>query len=245
MKPLLLIDVGNTRMKWAEAQPLGAIRMRGHVVTGQVTAAWIAAFANKFSGRRVVVASVVPALTKQLRRSFPEAIFVSGTLPRLPLAFHYPRPGEIGADRLAAAIGAQGKGLALVISCGTATAFSVLDRRGRFCGGAIMPGMATQLAALLGATAQLPKTTLPPNPRALGRSSRAAIRAGVVLGYRGGLREIIERLRQELGAPSARLIVTGGEAGQLRHLKGIGRVEFRPLLVFEGLRIIAAATSGS
>ena len=243
MHHLLLIDVGNTRLKWAEAEPRGAIKPRGHIATAQATARWAAAFARKHKNQRIVVASVVPAVTRVLRRVFPDALLVTGTLPGLPLAFDYPRPGAIGADRIAAAIGAMAHGPAIVISCGTATAFSVLDRRGRFCGGAIMGGMMTQLTALLGATAQLPAARVPANPRALGRSTRAAIQAGVALGYRGAVREIISGLRKELGAP-ARILVTGGEAVRLRHLAGVGRIEFRPLLVFEGLRIIAAARPG-
>ena len=241
---MLLIDAGNTRMKWAEAAPRGPLRLRGHVATVQVTSAWAGALAKKFAGSSVVVASVVPGVTRNLRRAFPHAVLVHGTLQGLPLSFHYPRPGEIGADRIAAAVGARARGPAIVVSGGTATAFSVLDRRGRFCGGAIMPGRATQLAALLGATAQLPATTLPPHPRALGKSTRAAIQAGIVLGYRGAVRDIILRLQEELGAP-ARVLVTGGEADLLRGLRGVGRIEFRPLLVFEGLRIIAASLPGS
>jgi type III pantothenate kinase len=244
MKRLLLIDAGNTRVKWAEAASQGPIRPRGYVATAQATSSWATMLAKKFAGRIVVVASVVPDVTRKLRRAFPHAVFVDGARPGLPLSFHYPRPGEIGADRIAAAIGAQARRPAIVVGCGTATAFSVLDRRGRFCGGAIMPGMATQLAALLGATAQLPATTLPPQRRALGKSTQAAIRAGIVLGYRGAVREIVVRLRQELGAP-ARILVTGGEAEQLRRLRGVGRIEFRPLLVFDGLRIIADALPGS
>jgi type III pantothenate kinase len=243
MPRLLLVDVGNTRLKWAEAEPRGAIKPRGHIATAKATPRWAGAFAGKHKGRRIVVASVVPGVTRVLRRVFPNALFVNGALRGLPLAFDYPRPGEIGADRISAAIGAKARGPAIIISCGTATAFSALDRRGRFCGGAIMGGATTQLAALLGATAQLPSTIIPANPRALGRSTRAAIQAGVALGYRGGVREIIFGLRKELGAP-ARVIVTGGEASRLRGLVGVGRIEFRPLLVFEGLRIMAATLPG-
>lgn len=237
---LLLIDVGNTRLKWAEAEPRRAIKMRGHVATKEVTPRWAALLAGKIGDHRVIVCSVVPTVTQLLRRAFPDGLFVDGTLKGLPLAFHYPQPGEIGADRIAATIGAAVDGPVIIVSCGTATAFSVLDRQSRFCGGAIMPGVATQLGALLGATAQLPVTKLGSNPPALGRSTRAAIRAGVVLGYRGGVREIIVHLRKQLGV-SARVVITGGEAAHLRGLCGIGRVEFRPLLVFEGLRIIADA----
>lgn len=238
--PLVLVDVGNTRFKWAEVTPRGAIRVQGQVLTSQVTPAWLAAWSKKQAERRVIVASVVPKITSLLRRHLKQALFVSGKLRGFPVAFDYPRPAELGADRLAAAIGAQVRGPVIIVSCGTATAFSVLDKRGRFCGGVIAPGPESQLRALIGTTAQLPTTSLRPVARALGKSTQAAMRAGVLLQFQGGVREIVQRLRQEVGS-FARIIVTGGQAQHLRGVLGLGRVEFRPLLVFEGLRIIAAS----
>jgi type III pantothenate kinase len=238
MKAPLLIDVGNTRLKWATVTPRGAIRVQGSVVTAEVMPRWLAAWAKKHAGRRMVVASVVPKISDALRRHFEDAVFVSGTSPGLPLAFHYPRPAEIGADRIAAAVGIQGRGPAIIVSCGTATAFSVLDKQHRFCGGTIALGPHALLRALLGSTAQLPKINLQPTSRALARSTQEAIRAGMLLGWQGGVREIVGQLRKELGG-TARLIVTGGSAPLLKGMRGLGRIEFRPLLVFEGLRIIA------
>ena len=209
--PLLLVDVGNTRLKWADVTPCGAIRLCGHALTAQVTPQWIAAWAKKQAKRRVIIASVVPEITRLLRRHLKQAVFVNGTMRGLPLAFHYPRPAELGADRLAAAIGAQVRGPVIVVSCGTATAFSVLDKQGRFCGGVIAPGAEVQLRALIGTTAQLPVTALRPTDRALGRSTRSAMRACILLQFQGGVREIIQRLRREIGS-AAPVIITGGQA---------------------------------
>jgi len=238
MKPPLLVDVGNTRLKWAAVTPRGVIRVQGSVETADATPRWLAAWAKKQAGRRVVVASVVPRVSDALRRRFKDAVFISGTLKGLPLAFHYPRPAELGADRLAAAVGAKGRTAAIIVSCGTATAFSVVDKQGRFSGGTIALGPHALLRALVGATAQLPKITLSPTSRALARSTQEAIRAGIMLGWQGSVREIITCLRQDLGTP-ARVIITGGSAPLLKGMRGLGRVELRPLLVFEGLRIIA------
>jgi type III pantothenate kinase len=236
--PLLLLDVGNTRLKWAAVSPRGAIRVRGQVPTAQVTPDWIAAWTKKHDGHHVIVASVVPKISALLRRHLKQAVFISGTMRGLPLAFDYPKPAELGADRLAAAIGAQthARGPLIIISCGTATAFSVLDKKGKFCGGLIAPGAEAQLRVLLDTTAQLPATTL----SSTGRSTQAAMRAGVLLQFQGGVREVVQRLRQEIGA-STRVFVTGGQARHIKGMRGLGRVEFRPLLVFEGLRIIAAS----
>jgi type III pantothenate kinase len=242
MSARILIDVGNTRLKWAQVTARGAIREQGALSTDRVTSRWAAAFARQHTGARVVTASVVPAVSTILRRAVPPLALVSDALPGLPLAFAYPKPAEIGADRIAAAIGAGSAAPAIILSCGTATAISVLDAKGRFCGGAILPGIQTQLHALASGTAQLPLTGVASTPRALGKSTQAAIRAGVLVGWQGGVVEIVTRLRREIG-PRTRVLVTGGEARHLRGVRGLGRAEFRPLLVFEGLRIIADALS--
>jgi type III pantothenate kinase len=159
------------------------------------------------------------------------------------LRFHYPKPAEIGVDRLAAAVTAheEGKWAVIVISCGTATAFTVLDAKGRLCGGVIAPGLQTQLAALLGATAQLPETTLRMPRSALARSTQDAIRAGVMLNFQGGVKEIIHRLSEALpGRGRPHILVTGGNAS---YLDLDLPFTLRPLLVFEGLRMIGLRTT--
>ena len=237
MRRLLLIDVGNTRVKWAGISARAAIRIFGELETAKASTPWATALKTKYHGHEVVISSVVPSVSKILGADFPSALFVQGGMRKLPLAFAYPQPAGIGADRIAAAIGVH-TGPAIIISCGTATAFSVIDEKHRFCGGAIAPGLQTQLRALSGAAAQLPLTKLGAARKALGKSTDAAIRAGVLLGWQGGVREIVARLQKEVGG-KARLIATGGEARHIRGVRGLGHVAFRPLLVFEGLRIIA------
>jgi len=177
------------------------------------------------------------------RRAFSKRIkIVSGNTSGHGLDFDYPNPAEIGADRIAAAVAAHkaGKWPVIVVNCGTATAFTVLDAKGRLCGGAIAPGLQTQLATLLGATAQLPNTKLYPPRSALAKSTQEALRAGVMLNFQGGVKEIIRRLSNALpGRKKPAVILTGGNA---RHLiKNLDQPsELRPLLVFEGLLIIGS-----
>jgi type III pantothenate kinase len=237
----LLIDVGSTRLKWAVARSRGPIRVAGDVASKEVTAARIASLARKYPDRLTVLACVVPKLVPAFRRAFAgRLVEVSATLPELGLSFQYPKPAEIGADRLAAAVAAHeaGKGPVIVISCGTATAFTVLDAKGRLCGGVIAPGLQTQLAALLGATAQLPNVTLKLPRSALAKSTQESIRAGVMLNFQGGVKEIIHRLSEALpGHRKPHLILTGGNAPYLTRSLGLPHT-LHPLLIMEGLRII-------
>jgi type III pantothenate kinase len=237
--PFLLIDAGNSRLKWAVSSASGAIRVAGEIATREATPEWIRTLARKFPEHRAVLASVVPKLVAPFGHAFKGRFhLVTADAPALGLRFHYPNPAEIGADRLAAAVAVLADGIwpVAVVNCGTATAFTVLDTRGRLCGGVIAPGLQTQLAALLGATAQLPATELRPTRRYLARSTGDAIRAGVVLNFQGGVKEILQRLGESLPEPPC-VVVTGGNAGYLAGtLKG--KAKFRPLLVFEGLRMI-------
>lgn len=239
----LLIDIGNTRLKWATARSGGSIRVAGEVATKEVTSAWVRALARKFPTQQLVLASVVPKLIPAFRHAFSKRIeVVTGNSRALGLAFDYPKPAEIGADRLAAAVAAHaGKHFpAIIVACGTATAFTVLNAKGRFCGGVIAPGLQTQLAALIGATAQLPATALRPTRSALARSTADAIRAGVMLNFQGGVKEIIHQLSDALpGRKKPLIILTGGNAHDLAKSLDLPHT-VRPLLVLEGLLIIGS-----
>jgi len=239
--PLLLVDAGNTRIKWATASMQGPIRVAGDFATKDITIGQVQSLAKKFPKHRVVLASVVPKLVPVFRRAFARRIeVISGLSPMLGLRFDYPKSAELGADRIAAAVAVEAEGTwpAIIVSCGTATAFTVLDNKGRLCGGVIAPGLETQLASLIGATAQLPNTALRSPARSLARSTQEAIRAGVMFNFQGGVKEIIRRLGAEIpGGSPPQIVLTGGHAHHLAMVLD-GPATLRPLLVFEGLRII-------
>lgn len=249
----LFIDIGNTRVKWAVADLPGKDPSRmlyseaatplvkGEMLTTDATPDRIRELKKNFDGHFLILASVVPKLTFDFCRTFKRGFHsVTADSPALGLEFDYPNPAEIGADRIATALTAHEarKWPVIIVSCGTATAFTVLDAKGRLCGGVIAPGLQPQLAALLGATAQLPKTTLQPPRSALAKSTQDAIRAGVMLNFQGGVKEIIHQLSKALpGRKKPHIILTGGNAHYLTNSLDLPHT-LRPLLVFEGLRII-------
>jgi type III pantothenate kinase len=240
---LLLVDAGNTRVKWAMADAGGkkALRLADDMPTASVTLSRIRRLAREYPQHHLILASVVPKLVRLFRRAFKGRFhLVDSKMAELGLRFDYPKPSELGADRIAAAVAINAEKLypAIIVACGTATAFTVLDAQGRVCGGAIAPGLQTQLAALVGATAQLPAPDLhlPRNP--LAKSTKDAIRIGVMLGFQGGIREIIAQLTESMPGPAKPyLILTGGNANHLA-MKLELPFKLRPLLVLEGLRII-------
>lgn len=161
---LLLIDAGNTRIKWALAEPGAALG--AWIDSGAVPHAELNYLPACWQGRAVthaVVANVAgPKLRDQLQLMLPTTtIDWFASLPQLDgMRNGYRNPGQLGCDRFAAALGARAlePGKALVVAtCGTATTIDAISADGLFVGGMILPGLGLMAAALARNTAQLPQ----------------------------------------------------------------------------------------
>jgi type III pantothenate kinase len=140
----------------------------------------------------------------------------------LPLRVDVDEPARVGIDRLAAAAAAaaakDASRPAVVIDCGTATTVDMVSREGTFLGGAILPGPELFSRALAEGTSRLPAVAaldgggLPSMP---GRSTQAAIAAGVGFGMRGAVARLVAEATLALGAPPE-LFLTGGSRGIVR-----------------------------
>ena len=164
MTVLLLIDAGNTRIKWALAEA-GAAPGRW-IASGAVTHAELNHLPAAWQGRQVaraVVSNVAGAkLRDQLQLMIPAAdIDWFASRPELAgLRNGYRSPSQLGCDRFAAALGARtlapGKAV-IVATCGTATTIDAVSADGLFVGGMIAPGLGLMAASLARNTAQLPQ----------------------------------------------------------------------------------------
>ena len=193
-----------------------------------------------------VMCSVVPSLTRRvastLRRSTGSAPLILDALSDHGLSIGYRRPGELGADRVAAALGARtlfpGRNL-VVVDCGTATTVTALDSAGRIHGGAIMPGVALWAHMLARRTAQLPLVSKWQSPRPIGRSPSEAIASGIHHGHVGAIFHLVDRIaREAFGGQPDQILGTGGNAPRFRREKLFTRLE--PDLILHGLRAFAA-----
>lgn len=236
----LLIDVSNSFVKLAPAttKKIGkAIRLP----TGKLTIAAIRQVLRTRKARTIIVSSVVPKKNKTIARGAGSARVLFLT-PRLDLGvgIDYPQPRSIGADRLANAVAvAHLYGTpAIVVDFGTAVTFDVVSAKGDYVGGVIAPGLEAMTSYLYQRTALLPKLTLREPSRAVGKTTRDAMMSGAVFGYRGLVREIIERLCAEnFPGTKPRIVATGGYANLIaRKLPQIEAVH--PNLTLEGLRIV-------
>src|SRR5262245_2600206 len=123
------------------------------------------------------------------------------------------QPADVGADRLANAVGGHlkyGKPL-VVVDFGTATTFDVGDGEGNYVGGAISPGINLSLEALHSMTAKLPRIAVERPARAIGKDTLTAMQSGIYFGYIGLIEGIVTRIQAEFGAP-LEVIATAGLA---------------------------------
>ena len=186
-----------------------------------------------------VFSSVVPAMAKRVRQQLAlPTIEVSAKID-LGIGVDYPNPRQIGADRLANAVGVtQLYGApAIVVDFGTAVTFDIINARREYVGGVIAPGLAAVTDYLYQRTALLPRITLAEPRSIIGKSTVGAMRCGAVFGYRGLVKEIIAALRREPGLRRAVIVATGGYGALMaRKIPEIQHVN--PMLTLEGLRFI-------
>lgn len=236
---LLLIDNSNSFTKFAlsSADELGPMR---RLATAEVDARSLHRALRGWRFDRVVVSSVVPTKGALIARTLDDwPLIAVSAKTKLGVGIDYPQPSRIGADRLAnaaAAVPFYGTPV-VVVDFGTAVTFDIIDRRKNYVGGVIAPGLEAMTDYLHQRTALLPKITLLEPPSAIGKSTRHAMLAGAVFGYRGLVREILAEIRTELRARNLKVVATGGYAELIA--AGVEEIEdVHPNLTLEGLRLI-------
>ena len=249
----LLIDLGNTSAKLRLAGPDRLLGETRRIPTAGLLAAGggdsLRCSLEGWAFRRAVLSSVVPAAARVVLAALPGTLLIRAGMRGGGVNLEeYPGAATLGADRLANATGAlalHGPGPLIVVDFGTAATFNALDGAGRFLGGVIAPGLAAVRDYLPARGAQLPAIDLgQPLERAIGRRTPEAVLAGVVLGFRGMIREIVTSLQAELASGSeepARVVATGGDAAwAAAALPGTFAVVDADLTL-HGLRVLAAS----
>jgi len=251
MTPDVVVDIGNSRMKWG--------RCEGNRVTDVArlplddVAAWEAELQKlpppQSLARKWAVASVNPsALVRFLEWSQKHgetAQFEQYT--DLPIRLNVDEPRKVGLDRLCGAVAAKvmvpAGTAAITVDVGTAVTVNLIDVDGVFQGGAIFPGPRLMGRALHEHTAKLPLIDLGEVPAAgvPGRNTSDAIQAGIAAAVQGGVALLVERLAVQHSRPW--LFITGGARGSLsKHLfREVDEVREVPALTLEGIRIAAEA----
>src|SRR5213080_153644 len=225
----LLIDISNSFTKMAFASRTRIARPQ-RIATEKLTSEYLRRIQKKRKIDMWVVSSVVPKKNRVIKSAAGKTQVLWLT-PRLKLGvgIDYPAPKTIGADRLAnaAAIASLYGCPAIVVDFGTAVTFDIVSGRKNYIGGVIAPGLEAMTNFLYQRTALLPKLSLREPRRAVGKSTIEAMRVGAIYGYRGLVREIIQRIReQEFRGRRVRVVGTGGYARLIaRNFRVIDAVE--------------------
>lgn len=253
---LLTVDVGNTTIQCGlfEGEKL-ALQFR-RSTNSKLSSDELGLFfrdvlsLNNFDYKaveRIACCSVVPAINHSLSNCFrkyffKEALFIQAGI-KTGLKIKYANPREIGADRIAGAIGAVhaaassgGAKNLIVVDMGTATTVDVITKNNEYLGGAILPGASMSVHALSEGTAQLPSVEVVQPKNVCGSSTIEAIQSGVFYGQAGAIRELVSKMEEKVfGGERAFVIGTGGFS---RSFESAGLFDLvLPDLVLQGLKV--------
>jgi type III pantothenate kinase len=245
---LLLIDIGNTRIKWArfDAQGLGP-------QSAAVHSNWTAEdfdrqiLSSTPQAQRVLIANVGGKRMGDLAQAAIaakwgiEPRFVHSPAAQAGIRNAYPEPAKLGVDRWLCLLG--GRALEprplCVVSVGTAMTIDGLDAGGQHLGGVIVPGPELMVSSLLKNTSDIAQ-------RAAGGQARDALFADNTLGaiQQGAIQALaalteraLSSLQQQLGEPPV-LLLTGGAAARVQGAIHAPGREI-PDLVLRGLAVVA------
>lgn len=220
----LLLDLGNTRLKWAlregaQWHEQGAVGWNDEVVLA-LHEAW----RHLPLPRDVFGASVVDSEREAQIAAVVSTCFErSTTWLRTPaeacgVRNAYPEPGRLGVDRFLGMVAARAEGWAPCVLAGVGTALTLdaLDAQGQHLGGLIAPGPQLMQQSLLGATVRVlvdrPGTVLEAADNTPDAVASGCWQAAAAL---------VERFVSHMSAPlggAPQLILGGGDAASLAPL---------------------------
>lgn len=251
---LLAIDIGNTRLKWAQyaelapdAEPVahGAVFLENIDRLADAGGAWTAlAPPNEMLGCCVAGDSVRHRVEEQLELWEVAPRWVVSSAAEAGVSNGYDHPLRLGSDRWVALIGARARLLAagkpapvLVAMVGTAVTVDALDADGRFLGGLILPGHGIMLRALEAGTAGLRVPTGDVSDFPTNTSD--ALTSGGTYAITGAIERMHRQLQRHCGE-APRCMVTGGAGWKVAPFLQFD-YELVDTLIFDGLLTIAAS----
>ncbi|MHB0925518.1 MAG: type III pantothenate kinase [Gallionellaceae bacterium] len=238
----LLIDAGNTRIKWALVDE--GTWLRSGVLPVEQAGELSQQFAGLEGIRQVWVSNVAGEEIAQHIRNAGTGLsaqphFIVAQEAQCGVRNGYSSPAQLGSDRWAALTAAWHlvRGTCLVVNSGTATTVDALSAKGEFIGGLILPGVELMQRSLCCATAQLHEAQA-------GKYASFPLNTADAL-YSGALQAscgAIERQHALLGGSSAPVILSGGAEAVLRNRLNVP-LRIVDNLVLQGLWLIAQETN--
>jgi type III pantothenate kinase len=234
----LVIDAGNTQIKWAVYSGDKQHYKRSSGNWDDFTRDFLNPATGEITAVLISSVRVLPGeLMGLLKENCDHVYLLSMDLP-LPLIVDYKTPLTLGKDRIAAAAGAAAiypGHPVLIIDAGTAITFDLITEDAHFIGGNISPGLSMRFKALNSFTDDLPLATPANELPLLGNSTLEAIQAGVQLGITYEIDAYINSLANNFDR--LRVILTGGDSSYfVKNLKNT--IFVVPDLVLDGLNLV-------
>jgi type III pantothenate kinase len=211
----LLIDIGNTRLKWGIADQ-GDIMTTGvlannHISSQTLIDAWQAIVSPQVIALSCVnspeIIELIGSVTTFLWPNSP-VIMAQSTAFACGVRNAYEQPEKLGIDRWLALIAAHNiyQQTVCIVDCGTAITVDLMDSDGNHQGGLISPGLTLMRQSLARGTHQLPLSEQN-HTFGLANNTEAAIYSGILSAACG----LIERVIAQQFKPT-QLVLTGGDA---------------------------------
>ncbi len=246
----LLIDAGNTRIKWAwmsgaskQLQDAGAARTSGRLsVLPFLDCEEAAAGAMACNVAGIGLGRKLAGLVKE--KLGVDLVFAQAQRSACGVTSAYTNPLNLGADRWAALIGAHalGPNNYCIVDAGSTITVDLLLANGRHLGGYIAPGLEMSLAAMARGTAELASRLKGhsggPQDLAPAADSAEAMEKGALAAQLGMVRMGMRRLANK-GEDSPALLLTGGGAQALIATGELPEAQLAPNLVLRGLAALA------
>ena len=244
---LLAVDVGNTQTvlglyrdgDLVEHWRVATDRSR----TGDELAVLLGGLLDPDAVDGICLSTTVPSIVREWQRLAERwahaALLVVGPGVRTGIPIRYDDPREVGPDRIVNAVAVRDRygAPAIVVDFGTSTNFDVVSADGEYVGGVLAPGIEISMEALFARAARLVNVDFTAPPSVIGKTTVGGLQSGLVFGFAGQVDGIVAHIREELGAPDATVVATGGLAELIApHSSVIEHVD--PFLTLEGLRLV-------
>ncbi len=246
----LAVDIGNThtvlgRMGEEEIVETVRIETRPRMTGDELRHHWSSFFEyDLIDDLSLVVASVVPELTRELRelrlRTGLDLLLLESPWQQTCIRVGTDRPDRVGADRIAGATAFyQEFGGGIVVDFGTATTLDLISGDGQYQGGVIFPGIEASASGLAEQAALLPQITTDPPEELSYKDTQSGLRSGLFYGTAGAVDRLIDEIirKSDLSADPS-IVATGGGAESMSSLIDY-KSHVREDLVLEGLRLLS------
>ncbi len=250
---LLAIDVGNTQIKLGlfEDEEL-KYRWKMTTNTKRSTDECGVDFLGMLATRnisvssidRVAVSSVVPGIMhsvlEAIRRYFGLEPLVIGPGIKTGVKIRTANPREVGADLICdvAAVTEYYDAPCIIVDFGTVTKYEIVDTDGALMAAVFSPGIGISAEAMSEKAAQLPPIEIKKPDSIITSVTMECMQAGLVYGYIGQIKYIVEQIKKEMNLPKMKVVATGG-FGRLFATEIECIDAYDSALTLKGIRLIA------